>query len=266
MDNIKMVALDLDGTLLKPDSTLSDYSIDVLRALDAKGIKVVICTGRLYEGARYYTDRLGIENPGIFCNGAQTRAVLDGKILDERPLPLEVAQAAISLGESYGGQPRAYVDDRIYVSRLTEDDRRYSQWTRVAVEEVGNLAAFLAKAPLKLINCMPDPACLSPLLAKSKDFFGQRAYVTRSMSVFVEYMNPEATKGTGLKKLADRWQIDKKDIVVAGDHFNDLPMFEAAGLSIAPANAEEEVRARASVVSEGNQEDGVSRKLQELFL
>lgn len=266
MHKYKMIALDLDETLLRPDSTLSDYSVGVLKAVAETGVKIVICTGRLYEAALYYLDRLGLNNPGIFCNGAQIRTALDGKILNECPLSLEDARIAIRLGEEAGGHPRVYMDDRIYVSRIIEEDRIYAGWTRVKVDEVGDLSAFLKKDPLKLITLMPDSESIPSLLEKNGAVFENRLYFTQSMSTFVEYMNVGATKGKGLKKLAGRWGLSKEEIIVAGDHFNDLPMFEEAALSLAPSNAQEKVRTAASVVCLSNAEDGVAQKLEEMFL
>lgn len=266
MHQYKMIALDLDGTLLRPDSSLSDYSIGVLQAVAETGVKVVICTGRLYEAAFFYLNRLSLNNPGIFCNGAQLRTALDGEILDECPLPLEEARIAIHLGEEAGGHPRIYMDDRIYVSRLIEEDRLYAECTRIKVDEVGDLPAFLKKDPLKLITLIPDPASIPPLMEKNATVFGNRLYFTQSSSTFVEYMNTGATKGKGVKKLADRWGFSKEAIVVAGDHFNDLPMFEEAALSLAPSNAQEKVRAAASIVCLSNAEDGVAKTLEEIFL
>ena len=266
MHSYKLVALDLDETLLRPDSSLSDYSVGVLRAINESGVKVITCTGRLYEGALFYLRAIGLDNPGVFCNGAQLRTALGGKIFDECLLPVEDAREAIRLGEERGGHPRVYMNDRIYVSNVTDEDRAYGEWTRVAVDGVGDLCAYLDKAPLKLINLMPDMESIPPLLEKSAQLFKGRLYITQSLSTFVEYMNAEATKGSGLKKLAALWGIAKEEIVVAGDHFNDLTLFEAAGLSIAPSNAQPTVRAAASVVCRGNDEDGVAQKLEEIFL
>lgn len=266
MHKYKLVALDLDETLLTPDSLLSDYTIETLRQIEKTGIKVVLCTGRLYEGARPYAQSLGIDNPGVFCNGAQIRKALSGDILHECPLSIEHACEAIRLGQECGGHPRVYMDDRIYVPELLEKDQAYSKWTSVKVEAVGDLCSFLAKAPLKLINVMPDAEAIPVLVEKSARFFGDNLYITQSLGTFVEYMNAGATKGKGIKRLAEMWGIGKEEIIAAGDHLNDLPLFAEAGLSIAPANAQPAVRAAATVVCAGNDEDGVARKLSAVLL
>ena len=266
MSHYKLLAFDLDETLLLPNSTLSEYAVRILRAIESNGTKVVACTGRLYEGALPYLQQIGLDNPCIFCNGAQTRLALSGTILDERPLPLEEAKAAIHLGEEAGGHPRAYLGDRIFVSQLTDADRAYTEWTGVPIEEVGDLSAFLVNGPLKLISLMPNLESIPAFLEKSRLFFQNKLYITQSLSSFVEYMNAEATKGKGVKKLADRWGISREEIVVAGDHYNDLTMFAEASFSIAPANAQPTVREAASCVCLSNVEDGVAKKLEELFL
>ena len=118
---------------------------------------------------------------------------------------------------------------------------------------------------LKIINVMPSVESIPGIFEKSERFFNERVYVTQSLSTFVEYMDRDATKGKGLKKLASRWEFSKEEILVAGDHLNDLTMFEEAGFSIAPQNAQAIVRDAASCVCLGNEEDGVVKKLSEIF-
>jgi Cof subfamily protein (haloacid dehalogenase superfamily) len=269
MHTYKLVAFDLDGTLLLPDSSLSDYAVAVLRAIDERGVKIVPCTGRPYGGTLSHLRRIGVDTPGVFCNGGQLRASLSGDVLEERPLLLEDARAAIRMGLEMGGHPRVYMNDRVYVSRIIGEDRGYAQRTGSTVEAVGDLFAFLDTAQsgpiLKIINVMPNLKSIPAIFEQGRRFFKERVYITQSLSTFVEYMHWGATKGKGLKKLADRWGIPKEEILVAGDHFNDLTMFQEAGFSIAPRNAQPIVQNAASRVCLSNAEDGVVKKLSEIF-
>ena len=81
----KLVAFDLDGTLLRPDSSLSQYSVDVLRVLDERGVKIVPCTGRPHGGTLPHLRRIGVDTPGVFCNGAQLRTALSGEAWTSAP-------------------------------------------------------------------------------------------------------------------------------------------------------------------------------------
>ena len=269
----KLVAFDLDETLLLPDSSLSDDAIAILRALDERGVKIVPCTGRPYGGALPHLQRIGVDTPGVFCNGAQLRTALSGDVLDECPLPVDDALAAIHMGLAMGGHPRVYMNDRVYVSHIIEEDRSYSRRTSAVIEAVGDLSTFLTQedAPLKMINVikiinvMPSVESIPTIFEQGRHFFKERVYITQSFSTFVEYMRSDATKGKGLKKLARRWGISKEEILVAGDHFNDMTMFEEAGFSIAPQNAQAIVRNAASCVCLSNAEDGVVKKLSEIF-
>ena len=177
------------------------------------------------------------------------------------------------MGLEMGGHPRVYMNDRVYVSSVTEDDRSYAQRTGSVMEAVGDLRAFFdtqwdpskVMKVLKIINVMPSVESIPGIFEKSERFFNERVYVTQSLSTFVEYMDRDATKGKGLKKLAGRWGFSKEEILVAGDHLNDLTMFEEAGFSIAPQNAQAIVRDAASCVCLSNEEDGVVKKLSEIF-
>jgi len=266
----RLLAIDLDETILDPESRMSEYAVSVLREIAAHDVKVVVCTGRSYLGSLCYLRRIGINNPGIFCNGAQIRASLDGSILHECPLPVEEAKLAVRLGEEMGGHPRAYMDDCIYVSHIIENDKIYSDRTQTPIEAVGDLYSFLNKDPLKLINFMSDPEMVPVLLEKNNRVFQDRLYITQSVSVnksiFVEYMNASVTKGSSLRKVADMWGISKEETAVAGDNLNDLTMFAEAALSIAPQNAHPSALSAATVVCLSNAEDGVPKKLAEIFL
>ena len=273
--NYRLLALDLDETLLNPESVLSDYAVGVLRAIAEKDVKVVICTGRTYTMSLLYLRQIGLNNPGIFCNGAQIRAALDGSVLHEYPLPIEDVKLAVRLGEETGGRPRVYLGDRICVSHTIESDKVYSERVCTPIEAVGDLCAFLnglpeGEAPLKFINSMSDPEMVPILLEKSRSVFQDRLYITQSMSVmrtmFVEYVNGSVSKGKSVKIVADMLGISKDEIVAAGDYLNDLSMFEEAGLSLAPQNAHPSVLEAASVVCLSNAEDGIPKKLEEIFL
>ena len=273
MKNYRLVALDLDETLLTPESILSEYAVSVLRAIAEKDVKVVICTGRSYVGSLFCLKQIGLNNPGIFCNGGQIRVALDGNILHELPLPIEETKLAVRLGEETGGHPRAYIGDRIYVSHMIEEDKIFADRTRIQFEAVGDLCAFLDtfnKPPLKLIHYMSDPGLAPVLIEKSARVLQDRLYVTQSLSVnkttFVEYMNVSASKGNALKKVAGMWGISKDEILAAGDNLNDLTMFKEAGFSIAPQNAHPSTLEAASAVCLSNAEDGVAKKLTEIFL
>jgi Cof subfamily protein (haloacid dehalogenase superfamily) len=265
----KLAAFDMDETMLRPDGALSDYAAGVLHAVGAMGVRVVPCTGRPYGGVLGHLGKIGLDTAGIFCNGAQTRGTLGGEILDERPVPVEEAVLAARMGQEAGAHTRVYMDDRVYVSRVTEEDREYIARTGSVFEEVGgDLAAFLkrrSRGPLKVMNVMSGAEALRPFLEKCREVFAGKLHVTQSMATFVEYMRTDATKGNGLRNLAERWGIGKEEIVAAGDHLNDLSMFAEAGFSIAPANAQPSVLAAASCVCGSNAEDGVARQFSKIF-
>jgi len=269
----RLLAVDLDETILSPESVLSEYAVSVLRAIAENGVKVVISTGRSYVGSLMYLKQIGLNDLGIFCNGAQIRASLSGSVLHEYPLPVEEAKQAIRLGQENGGHPRVYMDDMIYVSGLIEEDKEFSDRTRIPFEAVGDLCAFLdslGRSPTKLVNFMRNPELAPALIEKSRRVFRDRVYVTLGLSInkttLAEYMDASASKGNALKKLAGMWKIPREEIAAAGDYFNDLSMFAEAGLSIAPQNAHPSVLEAASVVCLSNAEDGVAKKLAEIFV
>jgi len=264
--NIKLVAIDLDDTLLRDDLTISPRTRAALKAVRGRGIAVTLATGRMFRSARPYARQLGFDLPLITYQGALVKNAFSGEVVYRRPLRGEAARRVIEFARRKKVQVNFYLDDELYVERITPRGAHYASFARVPCHQVEDLKSLLARGnPLKLLLIEAEPV-LDDFAGELKEMLGDQAHLTKSKPSYLEVVHPEATKGRALRELAGRLHLAREEIMALGDSFNDLEMLEFAGLGIAVANARPEVRRRASCVTLSNNEDGVAAALETFIL
>lgn len=269
MRGIKLVAIDLDDTLLRDDLTISRHSREVLREVSRRGVALTLATGRMFASARPYAEMLGFDVPLITYQGALVKHAGSGEVIYHRPLPLQVARRVIEYGREIRAQVNYYLNDRLFVERVTEHGEHYAALAGVPFNKVNDLGDLLEEGlPTKLlvIDKAEDIAerwrSLEGILRKE----GLTAHLTRSKPRYLEVSHPEATKGLALRELAGRLGVRREEILAFGDGYNDLEMIEFAGTGVVVANAPEEIRRKADYVTASNNEDGVAAALERLVL
>jgi Cof subfamily protein (haloacid dehalogenase superfamily) len=270
---IKALALDLDGTALLPDNVLGGRTLRALKALMARGVEIIICTGRAIEGAEPYRAAIGTEGPMVYFNGAEIVDMPSGKVLSATLLDLDVVDFCIDLARAGGLHYQIYLPpagggyEALLVEKATPEAEMYRRHTGIA-PVVRNLKEAIA-AP-GLAGCIKamfisDPALHEETRTKLLDRFGDRIYVARTFPTVLEVMDARVSKGAGLKTAMKHRGLEPEEVIALGDEENDLPMFGAAGFSAAPANAKEKVRAAAGRVFASNAGEGLAAFLEEMF-
>jgi len=262
MNQFKLVAIDLDGTLLNNDLEISPRAAAAIKEAGKRGVKVTLCTGRMFASAFPYAQELGINVPLITYNGALVKNSMDGEILYERNLPLEDAKDVIKICRNYDCQLNVYYQDKLYIEDQNLWAKKYASRVKVPLNEVHDLLEFLTEPPIKLL-AMGEEDVLQLI---RQELTGRQLYITRSQPYFLEILNVEATKGKGLQAVANRLSIDRKHILAIGDNENDIEMFRYAGFAVAMANAEEHVRMHVDYVTKTNDDDGVAEAIEKLVL
>jgi len=277
---IKAVAFDLDGTLLRPDKTVSERSLRVLRSCLKKGIHLIITTGRALASGEKYRELIGMGGPHVYYNGAEVADVSAGKIIytkfvDPQPI-LYCVRLARQMGLYYqvffpagtvnvpcrDGQNSGEI---LMAERVTTEAEMYVKSTNIEVT-AGDLEEQLAKVPAVIkgmfITSEEDHIKLRSLL---RDRYGDSIYIAQSSPIFLEVLASGVSKGAGLSHALEYLNLKPENTIAFGDEENDLPMFETAGFSAAPANAKEEVRNAATFQIPANTEDGIAVFLEERF-
>lgn len=265
MPDIKLVAIDLDGTLLKNDLTISPRAEEAIKAAAAKGVYVTICTGRMYASALPYIKQLNMELPIITYNGAFVKHSVTGQVLYEKLLPSHMAKDIYLRAKKYKLHSNIYANDRLYVDCLNKWADNYARKVGVEINIVEDMVEFLEDDPIKIVS-IAEPAALKDLEQELSDVYGDKLYITSSLPTFLEILHPDATKGKGLEAVARYFGISRECVMGIGDSFNDVEMFNYAGFSVVMGNGEEEVKKIADYVTCSNDDDGVAEAIEKFVL
>lgn len=265
MTKFKLVAMDLDDTLLTSTLEITEHTKQALALVRAKGVRVTLATGRMFRSTLPFARSMEITEPLITYQGALVKEELTGKVLFYRPVPLPAARAVLKKGYELGIHMNIYVNDTLFVDSITEEGIGYANLARVELHPVGNLLEFLKDDPVKIIF-IADKKVLDRLQPFMEETYGRELYITRSKPHYLEFMHPQANKGEALAALAGVLGIAREEIIAFGDSFNDLTMLKYAGMGVAMGNGWPEVKARADYVTAANDDDGVARALEKFIL
>lgn len=266
MPSIRMIATDLDGTLLNSAGKISEHSKAVLRAAVERGVYVTFSTGRMFSSASRFAGEVGIEIPLICYNGAMVRRP-DGEMLSHLPLEMGLAKRVLTFFKERSIYVQSYVDDVLYVRDEKEEEfQRYIQHFGVVGYVVGDALYDPSIAPTKLLALCDTEDEAEALMYKLREEFGKEAFVTRSNPDFVEMMNPLVGKERALATLAESLGVEMSEVLAIGDGENDTGMIQSAGLGLAVANGRELPKSAAREVVPSNDEDGVAWAVEKYVL
>jgi Cof subfamily protein (haloacid dehalogenase superfamily) len=230
---------------------------EAIARVRARGVHVIVVTGRMFRGVRPYLGQAGLDDPVICYQGAIVADPVTGEFLRHVPIPREVALEAIDAVVAAGFHINCYVDDLLYVAEVTPEARAYADFQGLEIHEVGPLHEWLHADPTKLV-AVGDPAALETLEAELKPRFRGRLFVSKSLPYFLEFAHPDVSKGAGLQWVAERLGFTAAETVACGDGENDRELLDWAGFGVAVANAQPEILARADLVVPDVEHEGVA--------
>ncbi|MDR3321319.1 MAG: Cof-type HAD-IIB family hydrolase [Synergistaceae bacterium] len=266
MASVKLIATDLDGTLLDSTGEIPERNFKIIKEAMAGGVAFTVCTGRMFRSAMRFAEQLGVKLPLICYNGAMLKR-LDGEVIWHKPLDLGIAKELLSVFRERGVHVQSYVDDVVYVrSGGAEAYNEYSRTFGVTGEAVGDDLYNPQSPPTKLLGITGTDKEAESLVPFLSGKFGDEIYVTRSNSNFVEVMNKDVNKAKGLAKLAGIMGIQMCDVMAVGDGENDVEMVAMAGFGIAMDNGAEKIKKAAFRVAPTNDENGVSWAVERFAL
>lgn len=263
---IKLVALDVDGTLLNKELRIPDVTKEAVAAAKARGVNFAIVTGRMYQSAIPLAQELGLENmPLVAYNGAMIREYPSGRTIYHEPVPLEVCKALAAFCEARNLHLQAYVDDELYVPDLGPGTQRYIGVAKVKPHSVGSLFLWLQEPSTKLL-IIEDPEKITAIQEEVRELVGPSVNVAQSYPDFLEIVNSKVNKGTALEALARSLGLEREEVMAVGDGMNDMDMINWAGTSFAIAHAPEALRRAATYVTTAGAGDGVAEALNRMGL
>lgn len=266
LDEMKMAAIDVDGTLLRSDGKISAATVAAIREAVRAGKKVVLATARPPRGVLAICRHLGLTGPHVLHNGALVHDVLEGKTLLHIPLPGALARQVIEVARRHDPQVSIGVEvvDRFYTDRLdtqlgAEPSLDLSNVDSAHLEQVlsGEVTKVMMLGDAGRLGATQDE-----LAVRGKGRLGFAFSHMRLLQV-VHHM---ASKAEALDRLAKAWGIAPSSVMAIGDAPNDLPMLRWAGLGVAVVNAWDSVKAAAKLVVPGQDEDGVAYAIRQHLL
>jgi Cof subfamily protein (haloacid dehalogenase superfamily) len=261
----RLIAADLDGTLIGENVTFSPAVLAAAEKVMARGAYLTIATGRTIEGATPHATRLGVNAPVILYQGGEIRDLRAGVSLFRCDIPLTVAQPFMAVIGALGLHLNVYLDGRVYAAARTPASQFYTSLNQTKIEAVGDLATFVNRPPTKML-IIAEPARLDALAPSLRQEFAGRLQIVRSHARFLEAIPPDANKGRGLQRLAAHLGVAQAETVAIGDNDNDMEMVAWAGLGIAMGNATPAVRGVAAAIAPPVDQDGAAWALETLVL
>jgi Cof subfamily protein (haloacid dehalogenase superfamily) len=261
----RLLALDLDGTLLGPDGDVPPRTRAAIERLRAGGVHVVLASGRAPAGMRRLCQELGLDDPQITMQGALIASPLTGSVLAAWRLEPAEARAHIAFAHQAGAVPLLCFADGFRSEVLTHE---LKAWLETYEEPlpliVPNLDRLVEERPIKTYLYTPRGTHEQVWDAANRAFHG-RATVTSGDEDSVELLPPGASKGKALRTLAAHLRIPLAEVAAIGDGRNDIAMLRLAGRSAAMAQARPEVREAADLVVPSNSEEGALEALERFY-
>jgi len=256
---IKLIATDIDGTILKHNYEFSQKVKDCICKLMQDGIKVVLVTGRMYSATHHITKELGLDTPVITYQGGLVK--YNEETLYERHLDSECAKEILKWAKENDIHVNLYLNDELYVEKDSPTIRRYikqgiskfkiKSFDKVKLEKINKMLLIDFEDENKVTMWKEYLAVKYPDLA-----------IVKSTPHFCEIGHSESTKGHALKFLYNHWNIKKEEVLAIGDQNNDIELLSAGGVKVAMGNATEELKAVADYVTDTINNDGFVKAVE----
>jgi len=271
---IRLIAADIDGTLLNSEFRISDLDLGALRRAHDAGIEVVLVTGRRHTFALPIAQMLGFDIWVISSNGAITRS-LAGETFHRDMLPLDTCRKLVLGMREFRGNTVLTFDTEakgaIVIERMDELSASIQRWLEKnlnVIDFVIPIEGALVTDPVQAMFCGPIPRMhkvLSEIDGLSLDVTVLRTeYPVRDLSI-VDVLNGGCSKGHALERWASHRGIPRKEVMAIGDNYNDIEMLAFAGYPFIMGNASEELRGRGWNITLANDQNGVAAAIEQVL-
>lgn len=274
MNKIRMIALDLDGTLLTREKELTERTRAVLEKAIRQGVTVLVATGRPFEGVPKELKTFPGMRYALTANGARILDVEKDELLYENPVPLQIAGKVLDVYERYDTIQEIYYDGIGYANadklEIAEEYfrepamLRYVLETRRPVENIRVLLETMGRPVDKVQAIFRNLEEKAQAIKDLEEVEGISA--TGALHNNIEVNHIGVNKGSGILRLGEMLKIEREEIMVCGDGMNDVEMLREAGFAVAMANAHPDVKAVADYITETNDEEGVANAIERFVL
>ncbi len=261
----KLIAIDIDGTLLTSEKKLTDHSLAIMKEAEAAGLHCVLATGRVAANVKEIYGPLGLKSPCICSGGAQ---VVDGNfnMIHTCYIPNEIVKEVLNFAKEKDVHVQIFQDENFYFEK-------YSKWVDI-YNEISGLNPLetpnLHEIPVEELNTpkvliLAEPERVLEVQAEAIERFPM-LNIGRSRPTFLEMNNPEGNKGNALKALEKMLGLKREELIAIGDNQIDESMIIYAGLGVAIGNALDEIKEVSDYIAPDNDHEGVAHVIEKFML
>lgn len=261
----KLIAVDVDGTLLDSKGNLTPETIEAIRKVVAAGLIFTICTGRPIQGVEPLIDKLGLDLPFITYNGAMIVMGKSRKILYAQTMRAEDAFSIYKLGKKLQTTVILWVNNQFYVSPLGPDAANYGELSRTQPLPVTNLDDLIAQGVTKVLF-YDNPEKINHWAETVGPSVPPTVNYCTSQPFLLEFFDQKVSKANALARLGAYYGLTREEMIAIGDGQNDLSMIRYAGLGVAMANADPAIQQEADYVTGSNDKNGVAHVIYRFCL
>ena len=260
---IKLIATDIDGTILIPEKDFTEGVKSCIKELQDKGICVVLVTGRMNKSALKIREKLGLKTPLISYQGAMINDGF-GNILYERQLTENQAETIIEWAKKENVHINLYNNDNLYSEKDNDIVQKYSknQYIEYTVKPFNEIKKDKVNKILAIDYENPDKI---DKLEKNLQSIFPDLYIVKSTPYFLEFSNPEGSKYCAVKFLQKHLGINESETLTIGDQNNDIELLKAGGIKIAMGNATDELKAVADYITDTVYNDGFVKAVRKFL-
>ena len=259
-NKIKMVATDIDGTIVKWDAGFSDGVKKCIKKLQENGIKVVLVTGRMHCATNHIVEELGLNTPVVSYQGGLIKDT-DGTTLYRQNLDSKIAQEVIEWAQKQDIHINLYIDDKLYVEKDNDCVKKYTDGKFVSYT-VCPFETLKIENVNKILAIDYDDA--ERVTGWVKELQGKypELYIVKSTPFFCEIGSADAKKSLGVEFLAKKWGFKKEEILTIGDQNNDIELLKAGGVKVAMGNGTPELKECADFITDTVENDGFVKAIE----
>jgi len=263
---IKLVATDIDGTILSDKKHFTEGVRNCIKELEGKCVKVVLVTGRMYAAARLIAEELGLNTPVVsYQGGLIKKSFKNTETLYQRCIPSEDAEQIICWARRNKIHLNLYCNDILYVEKDNDIIKKYTTHQNINYE-------VLSFDDIKLENINKlmaiDYQCPDNIDHWVKDMGNKMThlYVIKSTPWFCEFSTKDATKACAVNFLREYWELKENEILTIGDQDNDIELLKAGDISVAMGNATDELKKYADYITDTVDNDGFVKAMEKFIL
>lgn len=269
----KLICLDMDGTLLNSRGEVSQRNLRAIKLAHEKGVKVTVCTGRLFTSARFYADMLEVEVPVIASNGAYIREKDKNEVIYKSVLGYENSKKILEVYKNHNITFYFNTCDTVFMERLDPENgyvkinKTLPKHSQINIKVIEEWDKTLLEYEDEILKCICIDKDSDKIIKAKRDLLKLKELeVVSSASNNIEAMVSGASKGRAVEVLAGFYDLKREEIMCIGDNENDISMLQYAGMGVAMRNGENKVKEIADYVTDTNNDDGVAKAIEKFVL